>query len=106
MLPKKERLTRAEFNRFFGLGRRKHSPSFQVVYYPYEALHVSVVVSKKIAKTAVLRNKIRRRIYDIVRLYRKEFGLTGVYIFLAKAEAIPMKYDALKSAITTFLNKK
>lgn len=33
---------------------------------------LAVVVSRKVSKSAVKRNRIRRRIYEIVRLYKKE----------------------------------
>ena len=33
---------------------------------------LAVVVSKKVSKSAVVRNRIRRRIYEIVRVHRKE----------------------------------
>lgn len=32
---------------------------------------LAIVVSKKVSKSAVVRNRIRRRIYEIVRLYKK-----------------------------------
>lgn len=105
MLPKKERLSRAEFNRFFSAGKRVHSPSLQYIYTPHTALHVSVVVSKKVAKLAVQRNKIRKRIYDIVRHYRAENGLTGVFIILTKAGVSSMTYVSLKEEIRSTIQK-
>jgi ribonuclease P protein component len=99
MLPKKERLSRKEFNRFFSIGKRFHFPTFQVVYAPYTTLHVSVVVSKKIAKTAVHRNKVRRRIYDIVRNYRTENSLTGVFIFFTKQPVTLLTYAKLQEEV-------
>lgn len=99
MLPKKERLSRQEFNRFFSLGKRTHSPAFQVVYSPYAELHVSVVVPKKIAKSAVKRNKIRRRMYDIVRRYRAEVGVVGVFIFLVKPAVLTLSYQKLREEV-------
>lgn len=96
MLPKKERLSRVEFNRFFSVGKRYHAPSLQIIYAPYPTLHVSVVVSKKIAKSAVIRNKIRRRIYDIVRNYRSERAVSGVFIFMVKAPITTIQYSVLK----------
>jgi ribonuclease P protein component len=101
MLPKKERLSREEFNQFFSLGKRHHSPTLQIVYAPHDTLHVSVVVSKKIAKMAVTRNKIRRQIYDIVRHHRTEVQLRGVFIFFTKAGVAQMPYSALKEEIQT-----
>jgi ribonuclease P protein component len=96
MLPKKERLSRVAFNRFFSVGKRQHTPSLQVVFAPNPGLHVSVVVSKKIAKLAVTRNRIRRRIYDIVRKFRTKKEVRGVFIFMVKSPVVKMKYDELK----------
>lgn len=33
---------------------------------------LAVVVSRKVSKSAVVRNRIRRRIYEAVRVYKKE----------------------------------
>ncbi len=44
----------------------------------------SVVVSKKIDKRAVVRNRIRRRVYEAIRLYKKEqnFNIPKDFIFV------------------------
>ncbi|HEU4677392.1 MAG TPA: ribonuclease P protein component [Candidatus Paceibacterota bacterium] len=99
MLPKKERLSREDFSRFFSSGKRRNSPALGLVYTPYPSLHVSVVVPKKVARRAVDRNVMRRRIYDIVRRHRDEVGATGVFIFLAKAPALRMPFGALRDEV-------
>ncbi|MCF7816070.1 MAG: ribonuclease P protein component [Candidatus Pacebacteria bacterium] len=99
MLPKKERLSREEFNRFFLLGKRHHTPSLQIVYVPHPTLQVSVVVSKKIAKLAVERNKIRRRIYDIVKNCRPEKKPHGIFIFIVKTPVSAVPYAALRDEV-------
>ena len=104
MLPKKERLSRIAFSQFFAVGKRSHSPSFQVVYVPHQSLHASVVVSKKIARHAVQRNKIRRRIYDILRNYRSEKKIQGVFIFLVKASVLEKDYALLKNEVRTCID--
>ena len=104
MLPKKERLSRAEFNRFFSLGKRFHSKTFTTVYAPHDSLHVSVVTSKKVSPHAVDRNKVRRRIYDIVRHHRDEFGTRGVYIFLTKVGAKSVPYALLRDEVYEHLS--
>lgn len=43
---------------------------------------VAVVVSKKVAKTAVSRNRIRRRVYEAIRLNMKYIPLKHDYIFV------------------------
>ena len=105
MLPKKERLTKKEFNRFFSMGRRLRTPLFQVVYAPYPTLHVSVGIPKKIARHAVTRNKIRRRVYEIVRVYHKEHRLAGVYIYLCTQNIATMKHHTVRDAIIEIIQK-
>lgn len=50
-----------------------NSPFFTLRFLknPLKLTHFSVVVSKKVAKTAVLRNKIRRRTYSILKKLTK-----------------------------------
>ncbi len=85
-----------------------HTPLFQLIYAPYPTLHASVVVSKKISKHAVDRNKIRRRVYDVARRYRSESGLTGVYIFIMKNGVEKSSYhdiaEEVRKAITKTLS--
>ncbi len=105
MLPRKERLSRQEFNRFFSLGKRLHSPGLTAVYAAHPALHVSVVVPKKVSPKAVQRNKIRRRIYDIVRRYRTERGTRGVFIFITKPAAAGAPYAELQKEVHSLLSR-
>ena len=105
MLAKKERLSREAFSRFFVAGKRHHTTLFQIIYTPHPTFHASVVVSKKIAKTAVLRNKLRRRIYDIVRRQRVATGMTGVYIFITKPEVVKTTFTELKAQVEAALTK-
>lgn len=103
MLPRKERLSRKEFNRFFSFGKKIPSASFTLVYTPHEKLYTSVVVSKKTARTAVARNKARRRVYDIVRKARDEQNIHGVYIFLTKSSVVHTDYATLKEEVRKHL---
>jgi ribonuclease P protein component len=43
-------------------GKKIYSDNIQIYYLPSETLQISPVVSKKISKKAVIRNKIKRRI--------------------------------------------
>ncbi len=102
---KKERLSRAEFNRFFSVGKRQNSPYFQLVYTPHNELHASVVVSKKVEKTAVKRNKLRRRVYDIVRIYTHGRSVVGVFILIAKPGARVLTFPAIKADILDLIGR-
>jgi len=63
MLPKKKRLTRALFKPLLAASGQVHSTHFWLKAAPAEALRLGVSVSKKVAKSAVARNRIRRRVY-------------------------------------------
>lgn len=62
MLPKKRRVSSKGFPRTKPLFRTTF-PWGTVVFFRSPAFKAAVVVSKKIAKTAVQRNRLRRRIY-------------------------------------------
>jgi ribonuclease P protein component len=53
--------------------RTKHCAAKYVVNSRRETWRVSVVVSKKVAKSAPLRNRIRRRLYEQVRLQAPQY---------------------------------
>lgn len=85
MLKKSERLTKKQFDSFFAQGKRFHFPYCTIVYTPQsDGFHGAVVVGKKVAKRAVDRNTIRRRVYSQLYSLVKETGRTGVYIVLIK----------------------
>jgi len=66
MLKKSYRLTQKEFACVWASGRRQHSEYFTIVTSPADRCKVAVVVGKKAAKTAVLRNRLRRQVYGVV----------------------------------------
>ncbi len=67
MLPSKKRLSVPLFTNVLTNGTIVHSPLLIArilkTAKPLEGTRFSAAISKKIAKTAVLRNKLRRRIY-------------------------------------------
>lgn len=65
MLKKKQRLSRSEFTNLLKRGKRLHGDHFSLLYTPAEETKCGLVVSKKIAKKAVERNKLRRKIYAV-----------------------------------------
>ena len=52
-------------------GRPLYSASFKLLYAPAQkkTYRVAVVVSKKVHKSAIVRNRIRRRTFEYVRTY-------------------------------------
>lgn len=64
-------------------GKNRNMRFFRLVYCPNptKTLKFSVIISKKVANSAVLRNKIKRQVYDAVK--NAGFGnfADGTYIF-------------------------
>lgn len=68
MLKKEQRLTRDQFNVVFAGGKRIHSDAFTLIYSPTKELpRASVVVSKKIAGGVIIRNILKRRLYNVIK---------------------------------------
>lgn len=104
MLKKKERLTKKEFDRFFSLGRRYHSPAFSLIYSPTPEFHGAVVVGKKVYKKAVDRNRLRRQLYNIIYRASQEKNLKGVYIVLSKPPAKEASFSELRDVLEAVIN--
>ncbi len=85
MLPQKERLTRDQFNRSFSVGKRMNLPYLQlIVDTTSESFHGSIVVSKKVYKKAVERNRLRRQLYSVLSTFHKNTKNTSIYIIITK----------------------
>lgn len=106
MLPRKNRISRKEFPVYSKQGIRVFSPLFSAVIYPKEkGVNVSVVVSKKTAPKAVVRNSVRRHFYAIIEQYLGKFSHGATIVFYPKTEALNASFDVLKTEITHALHK-
>lgn len=66
----------------------------------------AVVVSKKVHKSAVVRNRIRRRIYELLRLHLIPLGDPIDIVYLVHSETVAtMPADELEILITSQLRK-
>lgn len=65
---------------------------------------VAVVVSKKVLKSAVRRNLVRRRVYEVVRQKLPEFERpTDVAFIIVSSEIMTMPYEDLTRLIDQLL---
>ena len=64
-----------------------------------------VVVSKKISKKAVDRNKIRRRIYEIVRLNYNKIKPNFDFMIFVSRGILKMKYQEIEQEILSLFKK-
>ena len=101
MFKKSERLNRTAFTEYFKIGRRYHTDDFTLVHSPAPVRAVAVVVGKKVLKSAVDRNTLRRRVYGATRLLLED--KTGVYLIIAKPSAKNITQAQVTPAITTLL---
>lgn len=105
MLPKKNRISKKDFPSYKNQGLRAYSPFFSVVFYQTGTPSVgsesraAVVVSKKTAKTAVTRNKLRRRFYDLLVLYIKNTSTKTTAVVYPKAGSDKVKYAVLEKEV-------
>ncbi len=68
--------------------------------------HVAVVVSKKVHKSAVVRNRIRRRIYELVRVHMAEFARPAQMVFtIYQVEAASMPASELAKEVHDLLDR-
>jgi ribonuclease P protein component len=105
MFTKKQRLTRAEFDRFFAVGKRLHSPSLTLIYAKSDEPHAAVVVGKKVAKKAVDRNTLRRRIYGLVYEHLKADKNPYTIIAIAKSSFVKLTRNEAREETKKLLAK-
>jgi ribonuclease P protein component len=109
MLPKENRLKKEkEFEAVFKGGRTLRGKSVFLKYLinGTDQTRIGFVVSKKISKLAVERNKAKRRMRDIVRLKKDNLknGLSIVIISLPPIKG--MEYKEIKQDLENLLSKE
>ena len=112
MLPKKIRLTTALFDQVFKTGRVQHSHSFWMRSFSLpEGIpsRFAVAVPKKVAPTAVLRNKIKRLVYKAIEMFDKEVLVTQpgcIIIFGLKKDVSKITFAEMSQELRGLLLKK
>lgn len=99
MLPKKDRINLSARKRWDG--RKVGTDLFNVIYKDSTSTKCAVVVSKSIAKRAVDRNGIKRKIMEATR----EINQKGEYIFIVKKNINEYKKQEILSAINNAIKK-
>jgi len=111
MLAKKRRVKTKEFNLAFSSAGAKNytSPFFSLKVVSSRKINdettFSSVVSKKIANTAVLRNKTRRRMYEIVKKILPEVKNGYICLIFVKKEAMKADFSVLKENFSQIVKK-
>ncbi|OHA60123.1 MAG: ribonuclease P protein component [Candidatus Vogelbacteria bacterium RIFOXYD1_FULL_46_19] len=105
MLDRPSRVTKDEIGTILKQGRTYHSPkvSFRVFYKPNTSTAFGVVVSKKVAVQAVVRNKIKRRVKSILRKNLAQTKSGYKSLFFIKKEGVEARFKDLEADIVYLL---
>jgi len=110
MLPKNNRLSRADFDLVFKRGRRVRGNFFSLVYLgsgdKKETTKIGIVVSKKAVKKATERNKLKRQIRAVLINDMVDSLPSGQKIVLMASSAPKTRnYQELKDEIIELFGK-
>lgn len=107
MLPSKKRLSRSQFDNF--VSSKEQRTVFNTLgtlkYKDSEENKASVVISSKIEKRAVYRNKTRRYIYTLFADYFKNSKKPTSFIFYVSKNIKTLKKEDIKLLLNELLNK-
>lgn len=105
MLPKQNHLSRVLWSTLKDAkgSRSAFNTLGTLKYYPKTTTHLSVVVSSKHEKTAVSRNRLKRRINNI---FLKNYkGIVGIFIVFPSKQAYNLSYEDVKQHTEALFHK-
>ncbi len=100
MLKKTNRITAAEFKQLGRPVRSLHAPFFSVKIHTLLGARgkFAVVASKKVSATAPARNRLRRRLYHLLREYATQAAKNVAIVVYLKEVAAQASFQELKDA--------
>ncbi|KAA0206714.1 ribonuclease P protein component [Candidatus Uhrbacteria bacterium] len=107
MLPKSDRLRRAkDFALLSQKGRVIYSPLYALRLRPSrEATKVGFVTSTKVFKTAVKRNRAKRRMREVLRMLKTEWPKHVDLLFILKYDVLDAAFEDLQAAVRRSFEK-
>jgi ribonuclease P protein component len=105
MLKKINRINKArELQKVYRTGKTLHTPALVIKFIKGPKFRTGFVVSKKISKKAVERNRIKRAVRERMRL-SLPFLATGDYMLVAKPSAASYKGKELSEQLADTLKR-
>lgn len=109
MLPKNRRIARKDFTYILANGRKFNSPilllNIAKIAKDSENSRFSFSVSKKVSKSAVVRNKLRRRGYSSIEKNIDKIKPAHFLFFNYKKGAEKLKYQEIEKEVVSLLEK-
>ncbi len=105
MLPKHKRISKDSFKPILLQGSLYHSTYFTLRALPSNTDSYAVLVSKKVAQNAVDRNRIRRRVYSLIREHLSDIKKPAKAVFSAKKGALTLSFEKQKEEIVGLMKK-
>ncbi len=108
MLSKKNRLRKnKDFIKILSKGRRINEQALLLIILKNDLkeTRVGLIISKKISKKAVVRNKIKRRIYNLIRKKLSEIKSGFDLLIITKPEIKEKKFFEINEIIDRVLKK-
>lgn len=102
MFPKKQRITKKdEFNLIYKKGQSFYlkTLSIRILKNNFKIRRFAVIVSTKISKKAISRNKVKRQIKSILRQEQKKFPLSVDIVVYTKKGVENLTFKELKKII-------
>lgn len=96
-----------DFDRVFKKGRKVFHPLLGLRFFKntLPTSRVVVVVGGKVSKSAVKRNRVRRRLRELIRVRLTQLAEPSDLIFIAKPEALKATFTELEVAVDHVLRR-
>ena len=108
MLKKNHKLSRSDFTTVFETRKVHSSPHFTLrvsKMSSWDDFGVSVVVSKKVEKSAVYRNRAKRRTYYALKILSESFKIPFKGVFVMKKSVLGVDFYDLETEIEKLVNE-
>ncbi len=112
MLPTRHRLReRRVFQVLYEVGQRRSSSGLTLLFHPMPAeakgipSQVGLVISKKVSKSAVRRNRLRRQLREILRPLCPNLKPGYRLLFISRANLLTYRWPELRAEVHRLLQK-
>lgn len=106
MLPKKKRLTKSSFNLVIDEGKPFHTSVATLrIREMAENSQFSISIPKKVSKSAVVRNKVKRKVFSIIKDIYPDLQKNVMGIIIMKQGSDKLDFDVLTKEIINLFVK-